>query len=239
MEIGPIFRSLLRNRIGAILIALQLAVTMAVVINAAHIIQDQLRMMNRPSGVDEANLFRVTMMGFVDDFNVHVTVDEDLALLRAMDGVVDAVQMNATPLSGGGWSTMIKTKPGEQAEEVLAAMYLADDHGLNTLGVQLLAGENFVPADVSWRTPDAGENPDLLLLTRAMAEALFPGLDPLDTVGLTVYKSNDDALRIKGIIDNLVSPWSGAQTPERSLIMPQKLDSPDPPLHGAYRSRPS
>ena len=38
MEIGPILRSLLRNKLGALLIALQIAFTMTVIINAVFII---------------------------------------------------------------------------------------------------------------------------------------------------------------------------------------------------------
>ena len=35
MEIGPIWRSMMRNKTGAVLIALQIAVTMAIMVNAS------------------------------------------------------------------------------------------------------------------------------------------------------------------------------------------------------------
>jgi len=37
MEIGPIWRAMMRNKTGAILIALQIAVTMAIMVNAVSI----------------------------------------------------------------------------------------------------------------------------------------------------------------------------------------------------------
>src|SRR5210317_1020069 len=99
MEIGPIWRAMMRNKTGAILIALQIAVTMAIMVNAISIMQEKDRMMSRPSGLDEHNLFTIQSVGFADDFNERVTVEEDLAALRAMPGVVDAFQTNSIPLS--------------------------------------------------------------------------------------------------------------------------------------------
>ena len=53
MEIGPIWRAMMRNKTGAILIALQIAVTMAIMVNAISIMQERGRLMSRPSGIDE------------------------------------------------------------------------------------------------------------------------------------------------------------------------------------------
>ena len=52
MEWGPIWRAMLRNKTGAILIALQIAVTLAIMVNAISIIQERAEAMARPSGVD-------------------------------------------------------------------------------------------------------------------------------------------------------------------------------------------
>jgi putative ABC transport system permease protein len=64
MEIGPIIRALLRNRLGVILIAAQIAFTLTVIVNAVHIIVDRAERMARPSGVDEANLFVIRSVGY-------------------------------------------------------------------------------------------------------------------------------------------------------------------------------
>ena len=69
MEIGPIWRALTRNKTGAILIALQIAVTMAIMVNAISIMQERSRVMARPSGVDEQNIFYISSIGFAEDFN--------------------------------------------------------------------------------------------------------------------------------------------------------------------------
>src|SRR5210317_297471 len=112
MELGPIWRALMRNKTGAILIALQIAVTMAIMVNAVSIMQERSRMMARPSGIDEHNIFSIASVGFAEDFNERVTIEEDLAELRALPGVVNAIQSNSIPLSGGGWSMGLQVEPG-------------------------------------------------------------------------------------------------------------------------------
>ena len=53
MEIIPILMALRRNSLGAFLIGLQIAVTLAIVCNALSIIQQRLERTQRPSGLDE------------------------------------------------------------------------------------------------------------------------------------------------------------------------------------------
>ena len=53
MQLGPIWRAMMRNKTGAILIALQMAVTLAIMVNAISIIQERKTAMERPSPVPE------------------------------------------------------------------------------------------------------------------------------------------------------------------------------------------
>ena len=123
MEIGPIWRAMMRNKTGAILIALQIAVTMAIMVNAISIMQERNRMMARPSGIDEPNIFSIASVGFAEDFNEQVTIEEDLAELRALPGVVNVIQSNSIPLAGGGWSMGLQTEPGAEIDGTGVAVY--------------------------------------------------------------------------------------------------------------------
>ena len=53
MEIRPILSSLLRNKTGALLIAAQVALSLAIVANALYIIKDRMDRVARPSGVSD------------------------------------------------------------------------------------------------------------------------------------------------------------------------------------------
>ncbi len=57
LELGPMLRALMRNKIGALLIALQIALTLTIMVNAIFMMQERNRQMARASGVDEQNTF--------------------------------------------------------------------------------------------------------------------------------------------------------------------------------------
>ncbi len=77
MEFMLILRSLRRNRIGAVLVSLQIALTLAIVCNCLSIIQQHLQHMVRPSGLDEANIgiLRNQWLGGSEDLKPRMLAD--------------------------------------------------------------------------------------------------------------------------------------------------------------------
>ena len=118
MEIRPILSAMLRNRTGAILVALQIAITLAVVTNAVFIIKQRVEKIGRPSGMDTDNLIFVQSYGYRPDYNHRVTIEEDLAMIRGTPGVVSASTITGIPLSGGGSSTSYKVSPDKSSPDV-------------------------------------------------------------------------------------------------------------------------
>jgi putative ABC transport system permease protein len=220
MQLGPIWRAMMRNKTGAILIALQMAVTLAIMVNAISIIQERAAAMERPSGVDEPNIFYITSMGFAETFNERVTIEEDLTAIRNMPGVVDAIQTNAIPLSGSGWSMGLQTEPGAEVEGTGVAVYFIDEHGLNTYGLKLITGENFSASDIEWRERSQTSWPNKTIVTQAMAEALFPD-DWRGALGRTVYINDDEPMIITGIVERMQAAWNGWSGVERTMLVPQ------------------
>ena len=223
-EIGPIFRAMLRNKVGAILIALQIAVTMTIIVNSVYIIVERSKEMQRDSGIDNENSFYLTSAGFTENFNVPVTVEEDMIALRGLPGIVDAIQINAVPNSGSGWSMGLKTQPGVEFDGVGTAVYMVDDHGINALDVEIIAGENFAPTDIGLRAVGQVDWPNKTILTKAMAENLFPDISYQSVVGKTVYINDTDAMIVIGIIDKLQAPWVGWNNLENVMLSPERLD---------------
>lgn len=219
-DFGPIIRALLRNKTGAMLIALQIAITMTIMVNAIHMIINRSELMARSSGLDEANQFVVAQYGYRDDFNEKYVVQTDLDHIRNMPGVVDAIQTNSVPMSNGGTSMGLQVEPGADKEGLGVAIYMADDHALNTYGVKLIAGENFDPTEVEFRDGNTREWPQRAIISKAMAEALFPDLSPQQVVNKTVYINRNEPITIAGIIDQLQAPWVGWDNVERTMITP-------------------
>jgi putative ABC transport system permease protein len=220
MEIGPIIRALLRNRLGVILIAAQIAFTLTVIVNAVHIIVDRAERMARPSGVDEANLFVIRSVGYGEQFNDRVAMAEDLDMIRQLPGVISATVSNSVPVSGSGSSTGMATVAGRLEGVVPTALYTVDEHAINTLGVELVAGRDFTANDVAFRDATIPRRDHPVIISLAMAESLFPG-EGMQAVGRTIYDVNQNAASIIGIVGTLQAPWPEWPSIEHAMLIPE------------------
>lgn len=221
MEFGPILRALLRNKLGVILIAVQIAFTMTVIVNAIYIINQRGELMSRPSGTDESNLFYIRSIGFGENFNEELTVADDLARLRQMPGIVDATVINTVPVSNSGSSSGFSLEPGALESIVPSAIYRADHRSLNTMGLELITGVDFTEADVLTRAQSSNTDADTVIITQALAEELFPEGGAQAAVGQSIYTPSQQAIRIIGVVRQLQAPWTLWPDIENSVISPE------------------
>lgn len=210
--------SLLRSKTGPILVALQIAVTLAIVINALFIVVQRTEKMNRDPGIDVNNVIVTYVRGFGDDFDVVTSITNDLDLLKSIPGVVAATVSNQVPLSGSGSSTGLRTVPDETIDSVNTARYRWDENGLDALGVELSRGRNFLPEEINFVIPttDPG-TPASVLVTQALADDLYGDEDAL---GKTVYWGDMTQSTIVGIIDHMHGSWVDWSKFNNSVIVP-------------------
>ena len=223
MELGPIWRAILRNKGSYLLIALQIAVTMAIMVNAIAIMQERASKMARPSGTDEDNIITLSSIAFVPDIDMRSMIDEDLAMLRGMPGVRDALATNSFPLRGGGWSMGLATEPGAGHDGIGTAIYFSDEHAIETFGTSLVDGRNFAADEITWNDNAVNKWPATGIITAALAEALFPD-EQGSIVGKTVFVNDNDPVKIIGIVDHLQAPWNGWERIENSMLVPSRRD---------------
>jgi putative ABC transport system permease protein len=222
MEILPILSALRRNKVGAILVALQVALTLAVVANAMSIIQHHLADMRRPSGLDEANIFTLDNHWVAPPDNIRANIDADMAALRGMPGVVDAVATNSYPLRGGGWSWGIRLKPDQKnGGTAPTTLYFGDTHEFDAMGLQLVAGKWFQSSDIEeLHTNDVKGSPTAVL-TEALGKKLFP---TGNAVGQVIYLIGDSPVHVVGIVKRAQTPWPaqgfGAAFAEYATFLP-------------------
>ncbi len=227
MDIGPIWRAMRKNKAGFVLVALQIAVTMTIMVNAFAIMQERANDVGRESGMDEANTFALASASFgeQDIEAAKVLIDEDLALIRGLPGVKDAVATNSFPLRQGGWSMGLQTEPGSQtADSIGAAIYFVDDHGADTFGVNMIDGKNFTPEQVTWQVVDDNSWPAYGIVTEALAKELFPD-EQGSYVGKTYYVNDVDPVNIVGVVERLQAPWKGWSGVEKAVLVPQRRTS--------------
>jgi putative ABC transport system permease protein len=217
MEFGPILSAMLRNKTGPALIAIQIALTLAVVVNAVFIIGERIEKISRPSGMDVDNIIAVSSSGLGEDFNLRESVREDLEALEAIPGVVAATNSQHVPLSGSGWGTGLKAAPGPEAPTVGGVQYLVNANAIDTLGVEIAAGRDFTPDDVMY-PENFGVPPESVMVTRAMADELFPDSQAL---GATVYDNLDNPIRIIGIVERMHGAWVGWENLANVMLVPR------------------
>ncbi len=224
MEFGPIWRSMLRNKGGYILIAVQIAVTMTIMVNAIAIIQERSANIARPSGLDEANTFALASVSFVPDIDKKGLIDEDLDLLRKLPGVHSVTSSNSFPLRQGGWSEGLSLEPGEGTSDSSSAIYFVDEHGVETFDLNLIEGENFTANQVNWVNRETNDWPAVAIVTQALAEDLFQD-ETGSYLGKTFYVNDDNPVNIIGVVETLQAPWASWTGVERSILVPQRRDS--------------
>jgi putative ABC transport system permease protein len=148
MEFGPIMSAMRRNKVGAILIAVQMAITLAILCNALFIIEQRVALSKRPSGADEANVFIMDNQWVGNPPDASARLQGDLAALRSLPGVQDAFATNSFPMSGGGSTEGIRLHPDQKDSTALTALYFGDEHAIAGFGLKLVAGRNFNAGDV-------------------------------------------------------------------------------------------
>lgn len=223
MQLRPILSAMNRNKFGAILIATQMAVTLAFLSNSLTIVESRLSWSARPTGVDEANLFVISseMIEGRDDLAAHENAD--VAALRSLNGVVDAYATNDYPLAGGGWSLSVALTADQKTPSADSGYYFTDEHALGTLGLRLIAGRNFNADEVLNRTtadiPPVGS----AIVTKALADKVFPAGDAL---GKSIFlESSTRSVVIIGIVERLQTPFFGKGTSsyvENSALVPYR-----------------
>lgn len=220
MEIRPILSSLMRSKTGAVLLALQIAITLAFLVNAFFIVSNRVEAMNRPTGLDTDNQFRVMVTGTTPGYDAAREAPLDVAAIEAVDGVRAASPINAVPLSGSGWSMTVNNTTEDDGDDgINAALYMIAEHGLEALGVELVEGRNFTPDEVMAFGQNDTFSDSPTIITRRLAERMYPDES---AVGKPLYMdlTGPVNMTVVGVVERLVGPWVGIDDWETVYILP-------------------
>lgn len=224
MEIRPILSALMRSKTGALLIAAQVALTLAILGNALYIVQGRLALSARDSGTDEANVFFIRYSVFKPGIDIPAMRQADMDRIRSVPGVLAAAPINQVPLSQSGWSLGVQTER-EASRDVNVAYYFSDHSAVDALGLRLVEGRDFRPEDVLEVNPETSNaSPNTTIISQTLARRLFP--DDTQYVGKRIFLGGGaDAteMEIIGIVDHLQSPWAQISDNSRnSIIVPMR-----------------
>jgi putative ABC transport system permease protein len=225
-NIRPIASALWRNRTGAILVAFQIAIGLAVLVNAVYIVKQRVDKIGRPTGMDTANMIWVSSAGFSKDFDHDATWRQDLATIRAIPGVHAASITSNIPLSGGGSSSGFQAKPGEATPEetIPANTYLVDEFAIEALGVKLAAGRPFAASEILPPIETFDSAPQAIV-TKAFAREMFP--DDPNPLGKSFYDGLGKPIAIVGIIEHMHGAWVSWDKLDNVMLYPRIDNGPN------------
>jgi len=226
MEIRPILSALLRNKTGPVLVAVQVALSLAILANALHIVQVRQAVSARESGLtNEQDVFALQIRNLQAG-----THEEQLAnqlrnadTLRAVPGVSSVATSWQMPLSRSGNYTSLAVNRKQTTPTANASVYRSADSLIKTWGLQLIEGRDFLPGEVPIIDQNiSDETGSAMIITRRLGEKLWPGSSSY--VGKAFYFGMGDTARearVVGVVDKLQTP--GAQISEQgefSVLMP-------------------
>lgn len=208
LNLRPILSAMRHNKVGALLISTQMAVTLAFIVNAFTVIEQRVEWVFRPTGVDEQRLFVVDL----DSLSRHTDWDArssaDIEALRELPGVEDAYITNDYPFANNGWANSVNLQPDQKFQSATTSYYFGDTHTLKTLGLKLVGGRNFLPEEVVRMQIGKDEHVKVVIVSQALAHELFPGGSAL---GKQIYvEDNEHPVQIIGVVERLQGPFPAA-----------------------------
>ena len=218
-EILPIFNALRRAKAGALMLLFQIAITMAIVSNAAFIIHDRLTYLKQDTGYPEQDIFHFRVMSFGEnpDFNQRFRLDEQR--IREIPGVLEVSTMSAVPMTGSGSSSGFSVVPEPETGRQANAAYLSGNHTiLQTLGLTISEGRNFTEEDVVV-TDTTAVTPNVAIVSRPFLNALYPEGDGLGKV----FYRGVRPVKIVGVVENMRGPWLHSDVAENVILFPYLL----------------
>ncbi|HKT27567.1 ABC transporter permease [Dyella sp.] len=210
MDIRPILFTLRRHKLTCCLLVLQIAFTCAIVCNTIFLISQRLDLMRVSSGVAEQELVYVQMayIGSRPDEKARAAVD--VAALQSIPGVKSATLANELPFDNGSDNSDVRTDLAQRMPVLKASQYFGENLA-HTLGVRIVEGRDLRPeeyVDLSdaftlLAAKQYDKLPKVALITRAMADRLWPGQSPL---GKRYYVGKNISFTVVGVIASLIRP---------------------------------
>jgi putative ABC transport system permease protein len=228
MEIKPILSALLRNKTGPILVALQVALSLGILANALHIVNERREVAARPSGMaDESSVFYFQVRNLNNDTPEQqlAAMKREVEVLRAVPGVAAVANVSQMPLSRSGSNSSVALDRRQERETTVASQYVTADSLIKAYGLKLVEGRDFLPQEID----DINENeqaefPKALIISKPLADKLWPGQP---ATGKTMFFGTGEGAfetQVVGVVERLQS--AHAEVGERgdfSTITPARL----------------
>lgn len=174
MSLHLLLKSLLRRKVVTLLLLVQLALTLALLVNSLLLASQTRDKLNEPTGLDLPHILQVQLKPTTTDLRAQPLLgdllERQLAAVRTLPGVKAVAYANQGPvLQGGNQGNLYD--PNDEARTNVPSIpaYTVSPDFFAALGLTLLEGQlpqTAVPLDGDARSP--------MVLTRSLAAKVFP-----------------------------------------------------------------
>lgn len=223
MRLPPMIASLTRHKLTVLLMLFATAFTCAIITNIASMVAHRLALLNAPSGIDESSIvfidsawIKTAQIGSKSDRDFWPEYQADLHELRSITEVESAAAVTGMPFWGGSSVGVGTTADGATKSPVYVSAFTGGPAAIKTLGLKLVQGRNFSPADY---VREGHGQVATTIISRALAQRLFHGGH---AVGRLIYAPQP--IRVIGVVAHLMnmSPSLGATDNEYAMLWPGK-----------------
>jgi putative ABC transport system permease protein len=211
-----------RNWVRRTLVAVEVALSVVLVVGAGLMLRSFERLLSVDPGFDGGGMLMASVSlpaaTYGEAERVEAFYGQLLTRMRAVPGVRAASAGSGVPLwsDTGVWDFVIEgqPKPGRGELAWNAGVTVVRDQFFETLGITLVRGRMFAATDTAGSMP-------VTIINETMARRFFPGVDP---VGRRIRVSGDDSawMTIVGLVSD---------------IRDQSLDDPPRPMYYLVQSQ--
>jgi predicted permease len=208
-----------RQRLRQALVIAELCLASLLLVGAGLLIKSSILIQSVSPGFDTRNLLAFSVglpsARYTKPAQIQAALDQIERAVAAVPGVRSVGRTQRAPMYGAGWDWTAAREGSDGHDEgaVDAEMRNANPDFFTTLGVRMLRGRSFT-------TADAENGPPVAIISRSLAERLYPGVDPLGhRIANDASGKSATWREIVGVVDDMHGDGLTSDPP-RTLYIP-------------------
>ena len=203
------------------LVVAQLSLAVVLVVGAGLLLKSLARLGGVDTGVrDETTIVTLDVLvpsRDLDDRSYTLHVEQLLSRLEAEPGVERAAAVLTEPAQPGGWfnGLTLRDRPVAPADVPPIGYNIVTSGYFETMGVALLEGRGFEPADLA-------SDDNVVIVNRAAVERFWPDESPLGREILGAPESDGNWARVIGVVDDIRQDLTAPAHPEVFVPLEQE-----------------
>lgn len=223
MELKHILASLRKNNALAILIVLQISITLVMVSNSVFITMEVLKGWLKPTGLQEQNLVWVNNQFYDPDLDLEEQILRDLQDLRDLPGVINVTTTVEVPFESSTSFRWTFDSAREDAARYQISLLDLDENGQSVLDVDVLEGRWYLPTEIAYGDIETIAHPAVVLISETLANTMYPDESALGK-NLFLQPNGREGAKVIGVYKDFMGGDTAVyrDVPYASVIRPMR-----------------